>query len=123
MCAEEPGLGAGGHPGLEPAQRRLGQFSRRFERIALIIASYTRASRPGFKSTAPPSRKEREKDRAPDFGCGEGMGQPRFLLPPFPQKDAERVGHPTVACDLELHLERLRTRPHRRGYPQNPSLG
>ena len=26
---------------------------------------------------APPSRKEREKDGAPAFGCGESMGQPR----------------------------------------------
>jgi hypothetical protein len=108
MCAEEPGLGAGGHPGLEPAQRRLRQFSRRFERIAPFIAILhagwptlflvlaQRWARPPESSSAQVSVPVQRTDAnlgAP--GCWAAALW-HSGLPPFPQRMRERMGHPSL---------------------------
>ncbi len=53
---------------------------------------------PRCQLTAPPTRKEREKDRAPVFVCGESMGQ--IPVPTF-TKDV-KVGQPPCWRSKEM---------------------
>ncbi len=76
---------------------------------------------------APPSRKEREKDGAPAFECGESLGQPpaksatRMATSPVDAHIQEAVQMPAVAsgspeiygCSLAFLLGWLRSQSRR----------
>jgi hypothetical protein len=124
---------------------RLGEFSRRFERIALLSPSYTRPTFtvlvkvgsaksavqlfvadtskllcvqiPGaITDTGRINRWGEAKIKNLDAGCmsshlckkrkgGPARGHPVFSPPTLSAKDAERVGHPALICDLGLRVE------------------
>jgi hypothetical protein len=71
------------------------------------LASKERTRTWGTRLKAPPSRKEREKGRAPGFVCCESMGQPPILAShPF-RKERGKNGAPDFMCGLELRLEEV----------------